>query len=280
MYICEGNFARPRIMNMIKIKRFLAAAAVVLSLIAVSTGCGRRQTVHGVIPDLSMFAPEIQYVDSLRYLTMEPNQVSALGISEDANETSWFGFADLYTQRKFDEAYQFVMDGDNYANILVYLKNTTAQYQFINVILSPLMRLYIKDDKEYYKEVEGALAYNLFTLKQVIVMGGDNPYIPPHYLDLVMDLEHLYFEEGDLDKAEDNLSEIAFACEASNYNPIATRLLTLEYRCNVYKERGDMATAKKLIQEFKDEILPLAQSDEELQTLANAIRNVEMRVLK
>lgn len=258
----------------------LSAAVMIAAVVVLATGCGRnRQTVHGVIPDLSMFAPEIQYVDSLRYLTAEPNQVSALGISEDANETSWFGFADLYTQRKFDEAYQFVMDGDNYANILVYLKNTTAQYQFINVILSPLMRLYIKDDKEYYKEVEGALAYNLFTLKQVIVMGGETPYIPPHYLDLVMDLEHLYFEEGDLDKAEANLTEIAFACEANNYNPIATRLLCLEYRCNIYKERGNMEGARASIKEFKDDILPLAQSDEELQTLANAIRNVEMRVL-
>lgn len=256
----------------------IALAVVVMAAFAF-VGCGRRSTTHSVIADLSMFAPEIQYVDSLRYLTVEPNQVSALGISEDANESSWFGFADLYTQRKFDEAYQFVMDDDNYANILVYLKNTTAQYQFINVILSPLMRLHITDDAEYYREVEGALAYNLFTLKQVIVMGGDNPYIPPHYLDLVMDLEHLYFEEGDLDKAEANLTEIAFACEASNYNPIATRLLCLEYRCNIYKQRGNMDGAKKLIQDFKDEILPLAQSDAELETLASAIRNVERRVL-
>lgn len=265
-------------MKSIKMKRltFLLALAVMAGTIVLSSSCNRRTTTtHSVIADMSRFAPEIQYVDSLRYLTVEPGQVSALGLDDEVNETSWYGFADLYTQQKFDEAYQFVMDGDNYANILIYLKNTTAQYQFINVILSPLMRLHIKDDAEYYTEVEGALVYNLFTLKQVIVMGGDNPYIPPHYLDLVMDLEHLYLEQGDLDKAEANITELAFACEASNYNPIATKLLCLDYRCNILRQRGKISEAKALIREFSDEILPLAQSDEELQTLAGAIRNLE-----
>jgi len=274
VYLCQPY---PKGLMIMKTGRSLVTVLVAMAaLAALFTGCGRnRSSVRSVVADMSLFAPEIQYVDSLRYLTVEPSQLGAMGIDDDINETSWYGFADLYTQRKFDEAYQFVMENDNYANILLYLKNSTAQYQFINVVLSPLMRLHIKDDAEYYREVEGALTYNLFTLKQVIVMGGDNPYIPPHYLDLVLDLEHLYLEEGDLDKAEANITELAFACEASNYNPIATRLLCLDYRCNILRQRGKVAEARTLIKDFSDEILPLAQSDEELQTLAGAIRNLE-----
>lgn len=260
--------------------RLYSALIAAIAVLMISfTGCGNRSTTRSVVADMSQFAPEIRYVDSLRYLTTERSSVEALNIKADDFDSSWYGFADLYTQQKFDEAYQFVMEEDHYADILVYLKNTTAQYQFVNVILSPLMRLHIKDDAEYYSEVEGALAYNLFNVKQVITMGEDTPYVPPHYLDLVLDMEHLYLEQGKLDMAEANLTELAFACEAVGYNPISTRLLCLDYRCHIYRQRGNIEEARKLIQDFKDEILPLAQSDEELQTLETAIGNVERRLI-
>ncbi|MCQ2147088.1 MAG: hypothetical protein MJZ16_06175, partial [Bacteroidales bacterium] len=143
------------------------------------------------------------YVDSLRYFTGGPEYAPELNVNADSVAKVWQKFTNYFIKGKYENAYRYLHDDGAENAILVYLRNTTAQYEYINCIKEAVLD-YNCDEEGYYDELMDSFRLNLEMIKMVIVSAWargqeEEYYVPPHYTELVMSMAQmmLYYEKFD-----------------------------------------------------------------------------------
>ena len=224
----------------------IAAIAVAAALIS---GCSRSLKYNP-----SRYSPEIQYIDSLRNSTDGPEYPEEIQTPADSLLMSWVGFAERYTAEDWQEAYDFTMYGSNFSNILIWLRNTTAQYEFIvNAWSSVLFET--KEINEFYEEMSVLLNLNLAMVKTVVSMGGEGGYIPPHYTDLLRAIGLMYRLTGDFDSCNAFCDEIYNGYKACGFSDLTSRLAVLYFRSQFLAESGNAAQALQETNDFREVVL-------------------------
>ena len=206
-------------------KRFLndtlpAVFLTVIVALMAFAGCSR-----GLKFDPSLYSPEIQFIDSLRYNTGGPEYPEDVTVTPDSLLRSWIGFAERFSAGDYAGAYDFAQEDNNFSNIVIYLRNTTAQY------------------------------FNLAMVKTVIAMGGEDGYVPPHYTDLLRSMGMIYRLIGDRSVMESFCEEIYRGYMACGYGDIPSRLAVLYYRVQFLSDYGEAETALQEVRAFRDVVM-------------------------
>lgn len=220
------------------------------------------------------YAPEIQQLDSLRWLIDGPEFPDGIEIPEDSLRYTWSTFAELYSREEYKEAYDFLSSGEYYPNMLVYLRNSTAQYEFVSKIWSTCIAANADSEEEYLREFVKELDLCLLMTKFIVECGGEGSYIPPHYLTLVMDMGQVIMDAKDYEKAESFDQEIYNAALVMYGHETMAQFLALSYHCNYLCKVGQEEQAHKEIDEFRKTVKKEC-SEEELERLLPAIDATE-----
>lgn len=248
----------------------LTAIVVMLSL----AGCSERQLKY----DPKDYAPEIQFIDSLRNSTGGPEYPDNVTVPADSLLRSWVGFAERFSAGDYPGAHDFAQEDNNFSNIFVYLRNTTAQYVFITSAWSDVI-FNMKASEDFYREMDDLLNFNLAMVKAVVAMGGEDGYVPPHYTDLLRSMGMIYRLIGDRDLMESFCNEIYNGYMTCGYGDIPSRLAVLYYRVQFLTDYGEADAAIQEVHAFKDIVLKecppeeLASSLEVLVQLEDLARN-------
>ncbi len=225
----------------------------------------------------TVYAPEIQQLDSLRWLIDGPEFPDGIEIPEDSLRYTWSNFADLYSRGEYQEAYDFLSGGIYYPNMLVYLRNSTAQYEFVSKIWSTCIAANAESEEAYLIELESELDLCLLMTK-TIVKGKGGSYPPLHYMTLVMDMGQVIMDAKDYEKAESFDQEIYDAAKVMYGHDTMAQFLALSYHCNYLCKVGQEELAHKQLDEFRRTVKKEC-SEEELEKLLPAIdateRNLE-----
>jgi len=254
----------------------IAALAILLSL----AGCSRELKY-----DPKDYAPEIQFIDSLRNDTGGPEYPEDVKVPADSLLRSWVGFAERFSAGDYAGAYDFAQEDNNFSNIVIYLRNTTAQYVFFTSAWSDVI-FNMKASEDFYREMDDLLNFNLAMVKTVIAMGGEDGYVPPHYTDLLRSMGMIYRLTGDRELMESFCDEIYRGYMACGYGDIPSRLAVLYYRVQFLTDYGEAAAALDEVRAFKDVVLKecppeeLASSLEvlvQLEDIASNPRTIEKK---
>ena len=137
-------------------KRFLndtlpAVFLTVIVALMAFAGCSR-----GLKFDPSLYSPEIQFIDSLRYNTGGPEYPEDVTVTPDSLLRSWIGFAERFSAGDYAGAYDFAQEDNNFSNIVIYLRNTTAQYVFFTSAWSDVI-FNMKASEDFYREMDDLL---------------------------------------------------------------------------------------------------------------------------
>ena len=252
----------------------LAAALVLMSL----AGCSR-----GLKYDPKDYSPEIQFIDSLRNSTGGPEYPENVKVPADSLLRSWVGFAERFSAGDYAGAYDFTQEDNNFSNIIIYLRNTTAQYVFFTSAWSDVI-FNMKASEDFYREMDELLNFNLMMVKAVIAMGGEDGYVPPHYTDLLRSMGMIYRLAGDRSVMEAFCDEIYNGYMACGYGDIPSRLAVLYYRVQFLSDYGEADVALQEVRAFKDVVLNECPPDElasslevlvQLEDLASNPRTIE-----
>lgn len=229
-----------------KNKAIFAGIAI---FVAILSGCS-----HELKYRPSDYAPEIQFIDSLRNSTDGPEYPESIKTPADSLLMSWVGFAERFSAEDWQEAYDFTMYGSNFSNILTWLRNTTAQYEFIvNAWSSVLFET--REINEFYEEMSVLLNLNLAMVKTVVSMGGEGGYIPPHYTDLLRALGLMYRLTGDFGSCEALCDEIYNGYVTCGFSDLTSRLAVLYFRSQYLTESGNATQALQETNDFRDVLL-------------------------
>ena len=244
------------------------AIAIIAFTCAILSGCSRSLKYK---PE--RYSPEIQYIDSLRNSTDGPEYSESVTTPSDSLERSWMGFAERFSAEDWQEAYDFTMSDNNFGNILTWLRNTTAQYEFIvNAWSSVLFE--VREINEFYEEMSVLLNLNLAMVKTVIEMGGEEGYIPPHYTDLLRAIGLMYRLTGDFESCEAFCGEIYDGYRACGFDDVTSRLAVLYFRAQFLTESGNPEAALTEVHDFKNVVLE-ESAPEELETSLQVLAEIE-----
>ena len=253
-----------------KNKAIFAAIAVTAAFII--AGCSR-----GLKYNPSDYSPEIQFIDSLRNSTGGPEYSDDVRTPSDSLLMSWVGFAERFSAEDWQEAYDFTMSGNNFSNILLFLRNTTAQYEFIvNAWSSVLFE--VKEVNEFYEEMSILLNLNLAMVKTVVEMGGEDGYVPPHYTDLLRAIGLMYRLTGDFDSCEAFCDEIYAGYRTCGFDDVTSRLAVLYFRSQFLTESGNPEAALAEVDSFKD-IVRNEAAPEEMDSSLQVLVEIENAIL-
>lgn len=225
------------------------------------------------------YSEELAHVDSLRWLTGGPEYSELIDIDPDTLKTSWNEFARLYSQGEFEAAYDYLTEGERYLHVFLYLRNSTAQYEFVSSVWSNCISAHTGTDDEYFDELSEAYSLVLFMTRTVVEMGGDDPYVPPHYMNLIMDYGQLIMTMKDYEKAEVFDREIYFAAYSMYGNDRLARFLGLAFRCPYLCRIGKESQAYEELDLFRQEAMREC-SGEELEKLLAALDATERDMTK
>ena len=229
---------------------------IIFTAAAIIAGCS-----HGLRYRPSDYSPEIQYIDSLRNSTDGPEYSESVTTPPDSLLRSWVGFAERFSAEDWQEAYDFTMSENNFSNVITWLRNTTAQYEFIvNAWSSVLFE--VKEIDEFYEEMSVLLNLNLAMVKTVVSMGGGNGYIPPHYTDLLRAIGLMYRLTGDYVSCDAFCNEIYEGYRACGFSDVTSHTAVLYFRSQFLKESGNAEQAYAELAEFRSSQLPLCPQDE------------------
>ena len=223
----------------------LTVAVAFMSL----AGCSR-----GLKYDPSLYSPEIQFIDSLRYNTGGPEYPEDVSVTPDSLLRSWIGFAERFSAGDYAGAYDFAQEDNNFSNIVIYLRNTTAQYVFFTSAWSDVI-FNMKASEDFYREMDDLLNFNLAMVKTVIAMGGEDGYVPPHYTDLLRSMGMIYRLIGDRSVMESFCDEIYRGYMACGYGDIPSRLAVLYYRVQFLSDYDEADTALQEVRAFRDVVM-------------------------
>lgn len=256
---------------------------ILIFLIALATlvGCGMGKAQKGprsAPRAADRFAEEIEYIDSLRWITGGP-EYALDTIDPDTLRSTWEGFAKLFTEEKYEEAYDYLKDKGRYGNVLIYLRNSTAQYVFVSTVWNYCVSAHAGSDEEYFKELEPDYALVLLLTRGVVEMGGDDPYIPPHYMDLVMEYSRLLLTMNEITTSETFDEEIYFAAKATYGDEMMASFLGLVFRSKYLCKVGREAKAHSELEAFRQRARNECQG-EELEKLLAAIDATERDMTK
>ena len=252
-----------------KRKVLLAAIIVAAAMIA---GCSRSLKY---VP--SRYSPEIQFIDSLRNSTGGPEYSENVTTPADSLERSWMGFAERFSAEDWQEAYDFTMSENNFGNILTWLRNTTAQYEFIINAWSPVL-FEVKEVNEFYQEMSVLLNLNLAMVKTVVEMGGEDGYVPPHYTDLLRTIGLMYRLTGDFESCDAFCDEIYNGYRTCGFDDVTSRLAVLYFRSQYLTESGNADAALAEVDEFKS-VVQNESAPEELETSLQVLTEIENAVM-
>lgn len=220
------------------------------------------------------YAPEIQHLDSLRWLIGGHEFHDGIDIPEDSLRFIWSTFASLYSREKYHEAYYFLSHGNSYPYMLAYLRNSTAQYEFVSKIWSTCIAANADSEEEYLRELERELELCLLMTKFIVECGGEGSYIPPHYLDLVTDLGRILLYSKDYEKAESFDQEIYDASKVVYGDDTMARFFAVSYHCIYLCRVGQEELAHEKLDEFR-KVAKKECSEELLERLLSEIDAVE-----
>ncbi len=224
----------------------LLTATVILLALA---GCQR-----GLKYDPKDYSPEIQFIDSLRNSTGGPEYPDNVTVPADSLLRSWIGFAERFSAGDYAGAYDFTQEDNNFSNIIIYLRNTTAQYVFFTSAWSDVI-FNMKASEDFYREMDDLLNFNLAMVKTVVAMGGEDGYVPPHYTDLLRSMGMIYRLIGDRSVMDSFCDEIYRGYMACGYGDIPSRLAVLYYRVQFLSDYGESEAAVQEVRAFKDVVL-------------------------
>ncbi|MDO5443294.1 MAG: hypothetical protein Q4G10_06445 [Bacteroidia bacterium] len=249
-----------------KISAILFTALFIITTAGI-TGCSR-----GLRYKPTDYAPEIQFIDSLRNSTVGPEYPQDVTTPPDSLLRSWVGFAERFSAEDWQEAYDFTMSENNFGNILVWLRNTTAQYEFIvNAWSSVLFET--KEINEFYEEMSILLSLNLAMVKTVVASGDEGGYIPPHYTDLLRAMGLMYRLTGDFESCEAFCDEIYNGYKACGFSDVTSRLAVLYFRSQFLTESGNAGQALQETNGFREVVLK-ESSPEELESSLRIIDEI------
>lgn len=201
--------------------RIFGGLAAILIAASILAGCNGSRPLRF---DGSKYSPEIQFIDSLRYNVGEPEYGDSQ-IPEDSLLRAWIGFSERFSASDYPGAYDFTLEDNNFSKILVYLKNSTAQYVFISSAWSEVI-FQVKASEDFYSEMDQLLNLNLALVKASVNQG----FVPPHYTDLLRSMGMIYRLTGNWEIADDFCDEIYQGYMASGYGDVTSRLAVLYYR--------------------------------------------------
>lgn len=233
-----------------------AVAIAVMAAVLALAGCSRELKFNP-----ADYSPEIQFIDSLRYNTGGPEYPDEVTTPPDSLLRSWIGFAERFSAGDYTGAYDFAQEDGNFGNILIYLRNTTAQYVFITSAWSDVI-FNVKASEDFYQEMDELLNFNLMMVKTVVAVGGEDGYVPPHYTDLLRSLGMIYRLIGDRELMEAFCEEIYNGYMACGYGDIPSRLAVLYYRVQFLSDYGQADAALQEVRDFKDVVLREAPPEE------------------
>lgn len=225
------------------------------------------------------YAPEIQQLDSLRWLIDGPEFPDGIEIPEDSLRYTWSTFAELYSREEYKEAYDFLSSGEYYPNMLVYLRNSTAQYEFVSKIWSTCIAANADSEEEYLREFVKELDLCLLMTKFIVECGGEGSYIPPHYLDLVTDLGQILLYSKDYEKAKSFDREIYDATKVVYGDDTMARFHAVAYHCIYLCRVGQEGQAYKELDEFRN-VAKEECSEELLERLLSEIDEIERSMIE
>lgn len=224
------------------------SCALLIAAIILLAGCtnGRNSEPK---PAESEYAMAIREVDSMRFIRGGDKYAD-----EPATLAAWRDFADLYCNEKFSEAYEFLKKDDNFERIFVYyLRNTTAQYKFVK-LWDKCMMEHSSTKEEYVSEAKDAYLFCLALTRMVVEVGGDDPYVPQHYEDLITDCARFILEDEDWDTAEKFDEEFYFAYKAITGDEWFAQCMAMTFRCFHLCKKGRKDLAEMEIAAFRKEI--------------------------
>jgi len=239
----------------------------ILALIAVFAvlGCSDHK------PSKVTLAPEVLYVDSLRYMVGGDDYPAEL--SADSLRGVWDKFAVLYSKGEYQKAYDYLFDDGSpkaYGDITLYLRNSTACYAFISRLVRPILKSVSETEQDFYEQMLSLVEFN-FTMTQYIVEIGRNEseYVPPHYLDVATDLSQYLMIVGNFDQAlefVDTYYQVYLDC---GVNKVEAKMLTLFYKALILASDGRAPEAFKLLSDYEAEVK--AEGDEETLEIVSAM---------
>ena len=114
---------------------------------------------------------------------------------------AWNQLKDLCNQNKLYEAKDLLTVKHNEGHLIVFLRNTTAQYVYFNSIKYRVLQQV--DSLLARKELVADLGFCMAMTECVVdLKDPEDTYVPPHYENLIYDYFMLLLEDGDYDKAE------------------------------------------------------------------------------
>ena len=144
-----------------RLSALILTAVLLTAIIALSLpGCSRKLKF-----DPSAYSPEIQFIDSLRYNTGGQEYPDDVTVPADSLLRSWIGFAERFSAGDYAGAYDFAQEDNNFSNIVIYLRNTTAQYVFFTSAWSDVI-FNMKASEDFYREMDDLLNFNLAMVKE------------------------------------------------------------------------------------------------------------------
>lgn len=216
---------------------------VILAALALCLLSCRQQTDYTTMD--SDIANQFRVLDTLSSM-IQSNEDLFAGYTKkkaDSIMTAWTTLANLCCEEKPEQAYEFLHAGKNQGDILIYLRNTTAQYYFNNEVLLPLALASVPE-QDAIAEYLSNLELNFAMTRLVVVASQDSEkYIPPHYMDLIADLGFTYDAAGESEKAI-NMAEMIREASVETGNPeIYSMLQSTAYLVQIYLNHGDVEGA-------------------------------------
>lgn len=187
--------------------------------------------------------------------------------SADSAILAWNQLKDICNQNKLYEAKDLLTDKRFEGHLIIFLRNTTAQYVYFNGIKYPILAQV--DSTLARKEILNDLEFCL-TLTELVIetKSPEKTSLPPHYESLIYDYFMLLLEEGDYGKARtlpDKLYRYNIL-DGLNESKAAYHRLILETKLSVFE--GPRKAALKKI----NELYTFMKSDPELEEDADSKR--------
>lgn len=253
-------------------KRVLLAVAVIASLFVASCGSRHFNYLNPTAVNLAICDIDSTVAALHGYEPKENPGVGYPSVEQPVQETydtarkTWEEFKAKCFKQDYKGAYELYSDKEKQGDFLVFLRHSSARFQFDRDVLEPMFYEFEEEsvaDSLYLDVLSLEYMLESFTMKQSI---GDTDYVPEEFPNLVADMGCFMSQRGRIDEALGLVDDFAYAVRVRTGSDARTNwavtYLVATFYLNAGQKEDVIYTLKQYKEYSKEHIDMFADQDE------------------
>lgn len=240
-------------------RKVLLKAAVILSLLFLaSCGPSHFNYLNPTAVNLAICDIDSTVATLHGYEPKENPEVGYPGVEQPVQETydaarkTWEEFKAKCFKQDYKGAYELYCDKEKQGDFLVFLRHSSARFQFDREVLEPMLYEFEEEsvaDSLYLDALTFEYILESFTMKQSI---GDTDYVPEEFPNLIADMGCFLSQLGRIDEAMGLVDDFAYAVRVRTGSDARTNWAVTYLVATFYLNAGQKEDVIYTLEQYKE----------------------------